>query len=227
MRVSAVVLAAGRGRRMAAQQNKIFLPIAGRPLLWHTIDALARVPRVDEIILVVRPDQEGQAKAAAPGTGCPIRVVHGGEMRRDSALAGVSAARGEIVLIHDAARPFPSSELIDRVIAGAEVHGACVPVLPVTDTIRHTDGDRLLSGAVDRSELAVMQTPQGFATALIQRSLTLCDPSISDDAAAVLARGIEVWTVPGDPVNLKVTTSADLALAEALHTHLRGRHAFG
>jgi len=208
---------------METRQNKVFLPIAGRPLLWHAIAALARVSRVDEVILVVRPDQEDQVKAAAPKTVCPVRLVQGGEMRRDSALAGVNAARGEIVLIHDGARPFPSSELIDRVITGAEAYGACVPVLPVTDTIRHTSGDRLLSSAFDRNELAKMQTPQGFTTPLIRQCLTLCDSSISDDAAAVLARNIEVRTVPGDPANLKVTTSTDLALAEALHTYLHSR----
>jgi 2-C-methyl-D-erythritol 4-phosphate cytidylyltransferase len=222
MRVSAVILAAGSGRRMARGENKAFVSIAGNPLLSHTLRAFSLSPRISEIVLVVRACEEDRVRALLPDGLPPVSIVPGGDHRRDSAIAGVAAAGGQIVLIHDGARPFPSIELIERVVDGAIQHGACIPVLPVVDTIRPTKddgflGDRLL----DRSRLARAQTPQGFETELIRRALALVPPDVPDDAAAVLALGSAVWTVPGEPTNLKVTAPDDLPLAEAIGERLR------
>ena len=216
MQITAVILAAGRGRRMGADQNKVFLPVSGRPLLAHTLASFAAIDRISEVVLVVHPDDEETVSGLMSAVGLPWSIVPGGTQRRDSALAGVRAAQGEAVLIHDGARPFPSPELIGRVIEGTLEHGACIPVLPVVDTLRRVEGARLLGETVPRDGLARIQTPQGFLTERIRAALDQSDPTITDDAAAVLALGGDVWTVSGESTNLKVTTRDDLAMAEAI-----------
>jgi len=226
MRVTAVILAAGRGHRMGGSDSKTFLPIAGQPLLAHAFRAFATSPMIDEIILVVAPDEEDRVRGMLPPAALSISFVPGGDVRRDSSIAGVEAASGEIVLIHDGARPFPSPALIERVIRGAVEHGACAPVLPVADTLRPiADDGLLLPDPVDRRGLVRIQTPQGFRASLIRRALPLSPPDVTDDAGAVLALGGEVWGVTGEPTNLKVTVPGDLPLAEAIAQRLQSRNA--
>ena len=216
-RVSAIILAAGRGTRIGADRNKVFLEIASRPLLFYTIAAFAGCAEIDEIVLVVAPGEEEDASSLVSGIGRDVQIVRGGARRQDSSYAGVSAARGEIVLIHDAARPFVSSDLIARLIEATRRHGACVPVLPVVDTIRQgTLGAPLEASPIDRSRLLRMQTPQGFSRDLIIKALSETDADVTDDAAAVLAAGTQVWTVAGEETNIKVTTKEDLVLAEMI-----------
>ncbi len=114
-----------------------------------------------------------------------------------------------------------SSDLIERVIEGTVAHGACVPVVPVTDTLRYgTVGDRLPSLPIDRTGLLRMQTPQGFKRDLIEQALAAITTDFTDDAGAALACGIPVWTVVGEETNLKVTTRDDLLLATAIADHM-------
>jgi 2-C-methyl-D-erythritol 4-phosphate cytidylyltransferase len=203
---------------MGAGENKVFLPLAGIPILARAIAALESVPRVAEIVVVVRQGEEEKAKSLlSPGFGGRVRIVPGGAERRDSALSGVRTATGEVILIHDGARPLVSGELVDRVIDGAIAHGACVPVVPAVDTLRRVDARGfLLPAVVERSGLANIQTPQGFRSELIRRCLEeATDSALPDDAGAVLARGLPVATVEGERGNLKITTEADLAWAEA------------
>ena len=214
MRVTAVILAAGRGCRMGGSENKVFLPIGGFSLLTWTLSALMAASRINEIVVVAQPEDVDRIQPLCPAGRIQTSIVPGGAVRRDSAVAGVQAASGEIVLIHDGARPFPSLELIDRVIDGAVEHGACIPILPVVDTLRRVDERLVRRDPIDRTGLVRVQTPQGFRTSLIRRALPLSSPDAPDDAAAVLALGERVWTVAGEPINLKVTTSADLPLAE-------------
>lgn len=219
MQVSAIIVAAGRGVRMGTAENKVFLPLAGTPILTRTIAAFANAPRVSEIVVVTREGEEAKvASLLPPDAAARVRIVRGGSERRDSSLAGVRAASGDVVLIHDGARPLVSAELIDRVIDGAAAHGACVPAVSAVDTVRRVDGAGfLLPAAIERAGLVNIQTPQGFRTDLIRRCLAdATDPALSDDAAAVLGLGIPVITVAGERTNLKITTVADLALAEAL-----------
>lgn len=201
---------------MGADRNKVFLPVSGRPLLAHTIESFAGIDRIVEIILVVHPDDENDVRALMPADGLPWSIAHGGAHRRDSALAGVRAARGDTVLIHDGARPFPSSSLIEQVIEATIACGACIPVLPVVDTLRRVEGDRLQEETIERDRMVRIQTPQGFSTERIRDALERSGPTITDDAAAVLAAGGTVWTVPGESTNLKVTTRDDLAMANAI-----------
>lgn len=216
MRTSVILLAAGRGRRMGQDTNKVYLPILGVPILRRAAEALGRVPAIDELIVVAHPEELAIAADLLPPLDIPVRVVEGGAERQDSALAGAAAASGDILLIHDAARPFPPRDLVERVIEGASRHGACIPVVPVVDTLRRVGADGFASPeAVDRAGLVRVQTPQGFRAALLREALRAWPAAtlLSDDAAAVLARGYPVAVVDGDAGNIKVTTPADLDLA--------------
>jgi 2-C-methyl-D-erythritol 4-phosphate cytidylyltransferase len=204
---------------MAARENKVFLSLGGTPILTRVIAAFAGAPRVTEIVVVVREGEEGKAASLVPAVAEDrVRIVRGGTERCDSSLCGVRAATGDVVLVHDGARPLVSHDLIDRVIDGAAAHGACVPVVPVVDTVRRVDpAGFLLPDVVERAGLAGIQTPQGFRAKLILRCLEEDRGTpLPDDAAAVLARGIPVAAVDGDRENLKITTASDLLLAEAL-----------
>jgi len=214
--VSAILLAAGRGTRIGAGENKIYLEIKGEPLLSYTLRAFSESPLIGEIILVVAAGEEAQATPLLVDLQKKVHIVRGGRTRQDSSRAGVGAAKGEIVLIHDAARPFPCQTLIARVITGVKVRGACVPVLPTVDTLRYRNAEGfLLPQWVERRDLLQMQTPQGFRREIIQQALAVSGSYFTDDAGAVLATGAKVWTVPGERGNFKVTTKEDLALAEA------------
>jgi len=220
VRASGVILAAGRGERFQGQVNKVFVLLRGRPLLRWCVDAFLASGVVEELLVVARPGEEGQITELLSEVPLPVQVVPGGERRQDSARAGVEAAQGEYVLIHDGARPLVTSELIRRVLSAAEEHGAAVPVLPVVDTVRYVDDrDFLRPEDVRRAGLVRIQTPQGFRRELLLSALEVAERqglSLTDDAAALLALGKPVATVSGDPRNLKITHPEDLALAEAL-----------
>lgn len=214
MRASGIILAAGRAERFG--QDKVFLELRGMPVLLYSVRAFLAAGVVDELIVVARPGLELRALALLQSLDFPVRVVTGGKRRRDSALAGVEAAQGEYVLIHDAARPLVSPELIRRVLAAAQEHGAAVPVLPVADTLRYAENGFLKPEALPRAGLVAMQTPQGFRRDLLLPALRECDADLPDDAAALLLRGIPVAAVPGDPRNLKLTYPEDFHLADGL-----------
>jgi 2-C-methyl-D-erythritol 4-phosphate cytidylyltransferase len=216
MTASAVILAAGRGERMRTGIRKAFLDLAGRPLFVHAVDAFARISRIAEIIVAVHPHDLEAARSAVALPDRGVRFVAGGATRRESSLAGIRAATGDTVLIHDGCRPFVTAALIDRVLDGVERHGAVVPILSPTETLyrRDVDGHRLRQ-IVDRASIARAQTPQGFRRSLILRCLEAADPTVTDDASAALAVGEPVFTVDGEASNLKVTHPEDLRWAEA------------
>lgn len=219
-RASAVILGAGRGIRLGVGRNKVFLEVAGRPLLAYTLEAFVSSPLIDELVVVIAPQDEPLARELVADLSKPTRLVHGGNERRDSSLAGVNAADGAFVLIHDAARPFPSTELIARVLDGAHANGACVPVVASTDTLRYRDENGTLHPQrIERRGLLRMQTPQGFRTELIRSALAASAHWFTDDAGAILEIGLPVFTVPGEETNLKVTTPGDLQIAEAFIAH--------
>jgi 2-C-methyl-D-erythritol 4-phosphate cytidylyltransferase len=214
VRASGIILAAGRSERFG--EDKIFAELQGLPVLLHSVRAFLAAEVVEEIVVVARPGTEFRVAMLLQGLDFPIRVVTGGRRRRDSSLAGVEAACGEFVLIHDAARPLVSPELIKRVLDSAETHGAAVPVLPMVDTLRYVENGFLKPEVLPRAGLVAMQTPQGFRRDLLLPALEECDEDLPDDAAALLSRGIPVAVVPGDRRNLKLTYPEDLALAQLL-----------
>lgn len=218
-RASGVILAAGRGVRFAAPGNKAFVELSGKPLLHWSAAAFVASGVVQELVVVARPGELGRAEEIISGMELPFRVVPGGERRQDSSLAGIRAAQGDYVLVHDAARPLVSPKLIRRVLEAAREHGAAVPVVPVRDTLRYVDGGLLTGQLVERAGLCVVQTPQGFRRDLILRALEDANSKglpLTDDATALVVAGGRVAAVPGDIRNIKITYPEDLTLALAL-----------
>ncbi len=218
MTTSAVILAAGHGDRMRAGQNKVLLSIRGQALIYHTVQVFARLPDIDDLVLVVHVDEMEIIRQLIQQIGPEFNLVEGGKTRRDSALAGVRAASGDFVLIHDGARPFPSPALIHRVLSRAQQASAAIPVLPITDLLHHVGTTGRIEELSDLREgsLVRAQTPQGFRRDLILRCLETVPPEIRDDASALLLASESIATVPGERTNIKITHPEDLALAEAI-----------
>jgi 2-C-methyl-D-erythritol 4-phosphate cytidylyltransferase/2-C-methyl-D-erythritol 2,4-cyclodiphosphate synthase len=221
-RIVALVVAAGRGERTGAGVPKQYRPLLGRPMLAHAVAAFLGHPAVASVQLVVAPGEAARARHALEGLDMArVAMTDGGATRQQSVLAGLEAlaARGgtDLVLIHDAARPFVPAAVIDRVIAAlADVPGAC-PALPLVDSVR--TGDALVDGEVDRSRLHRVQTPQGFRFAPIlaaHRAAAAHGLAATDDVAVARAAGLDVALVEGDERAMKVTEGADFARAEAL-----------
>jgi 2-C-methyl-D-erythritol 4-phosphate cytidylyltransferase/2-C-methyl-D-erythritol 2,4-cyclodiphosphate synthase len=219
---AAIVVAAGRGERLGAARAKALVPLAGRPLLEWTLRELAGCPRITRVVVVVPPDQvqdpvwDSIVSSAIPHT--PFVLVPGGARRRDSVAAGLDAVAGvPLVAVHDAARPFASAELFERVLAEAEVSGAAMPAVPVTDTVIREDERGHLAEPVARKPLRAVQTPQAFRAELLREAHEGAPPELdaTDDAGLVHHLGRPVSVVPGDGGNVKITWPEDLALAEA------------
>jgi 2-C-methyl-D-erythritol 4-phosphate cytidylyltransferase len=211
--VTAVIVAAGSGRRMGSAVAKQFLPLAGRPLMAHSLETFLDHPEVDRVVVVL------PAGGPAPELPAGVTGVPGGPTRQESVRLGLEAAGDHgWVLIHDAARPLVSSDLIDRVLAAARASGAAVPAVPAGDTVKQVDGEVILS-TLDRRRLVQVQTPQCFRTDLWREAHEAArrDGFLgTDDSQLVERAGHRVTWVEGSPRNLKVTTEADLELASAL-----------
>jgi 2-C-methyl-D-erythritol 4-phosphate cytidylyltransferase len=219
--LSAVVVAAGRSQRMGF--DKLLTPLGGRPMLVHTLERLMQTGAPEEVVLVIRPGSavEMEAVIAPLREQGNIRLVEGGAQRQDSVQAGLKAVSdaSEFVMVHDAARPFVTKEMIDVVLAAAKLSDAAVCGAPCSDSLKEVGEDGLVKRTVDRSQLWSVQTPQIFRTKLLREAYqaALKAGSIfTDDTAVVEKMGHPVRTVLYHGVNLKVTTPADWCLAEAL-----------
>jgi len=216
-RVSAVVLAAGAGKRFG--RMKQFEALRGRPVVEWALEAFQSHGAVDDIVLVLPDEKDGGRYR--PRFGKITAVVRGGRRRQDSVLRGfraVAADRDGIVLVHDGARPLVSPALIGRVIAGALKTGAAVPVVPLEDTIKEVRDSRV-AATVDRASLVRAQTPQGFLHGLLEQALETAREdgfSGTDESMLVERLGVPVIQVEGDPRNLKITTPLDIMIAEVL-----------
>jgi 2-C-methyl-D-erythritol 4-phosphate cytidylyltransferase len=221
--VSAIIVAAGKGARMGSNVDKLWLEVAGHPIVAHTWKQFDTTPVIDEIILVVRPGMESQfAELAADGKfQKSFRFVPGGAERQDSVWNGLAALSDqvEIVAIQDAARPCTSQELILATVTAARETGAAVAAQPVTDTIKETVDGKLISRTVDRSKLWSVQTPQTFQVAVIRRAIAAAREKglqLTDDTAACELIGQPVRLVNGNRPNPKVTVPGDLLVVESL-----------
>lgn len=222
-----VIVAAGRGVRAGdgtGSEPKQYRPIAGVRMLLRAIRPFAQHPRVGPIVVVLPPED-----AAAPPSWLQavlsdrLTVVAGGEHRQHSVANGLARlpASATIVLVHDAARPLVEADLIDRVLQVASLGACAVPGLPLSDTVKEADTAGLVVRTVPRERLVAVQTPQGFPRQMLenahQRARTDASAATATDDAALCERlGYPVRVVPGSPRNLKVTTTADFLLAEAL-----------
>ncbi|MHA3700775.1 2-C-methyl-D-erythritol 4-phosphate cytidylyltransferase [Jatrophihabitans sp. YIM 134969] len=210
-------MAAGDGIRLGAGKPKAFCEIAGSTLLEHAVSRLASVARVSEVVVVAHPTGVDLAVSLLPAT---VAVVAGGATRQQSVSAGLFALVDppDFVLVHDVARAFTPSDVVDRVI-GALDNGAdaVIPVLPVVDTLTSVDDTGAVLGTVDRSSLRAVQTPQGFRyTALVEAHAAAEGVEHTDDASVVERHGGTVVAVDGSELAFKVTRPLDLALAEVV-----------
>lgn len=219
----ALVPAAGRGLRLGADVPKAFVRLRGRPLLSHALRGLFGSGCVDQVVVAVGADDGGLARAALEDLTPQevtqrVRIVIGGDERSDSVRAALDAVTGaDVVLVHDAARCLVPASVIRSVVEGVRAgHGAVVPVLPVTDTVKQVDDSGVVIATVDRTALRVVQTPQGFDAGLLRRAYAAADGAATDDAGLVERLGEPVTTVPGHPHAFKITTAFDLTVAEAL-----------
>ncbi|WP_375270646.1 bifunctional 2-C-methyl-D-erythritol 4-phosphate cytidylyltransferase/2-C-methyl-D-erythritol 2,4-cyclodiphosphate synthase [Sphingomonas sp.] len=208
MTTTAIIVAAGTGSRSGQSGPKQFAPLAGRAMLAWSYHALATHPRIDEVVIVIGEGQEAMLRDALP----QARFVLGGAARHDSVAAGLAVSEdAEVVLVHDAARPFVPAAVIDRLLAALDASDGAVPVLPVADTLVHTDGT-----LVAREPLRRVQTPQAFRRATLLRAHDMWSGDApTDDAQMVRALGERVALVQGDQMLEKVTYPADFAAAEA------------
>jgi 2-C-methyl-D-erythritol 4-phosphate cytidylyltransferase len=217
--VWAVLVAAGRGDRFGGDRPKAFAKLAGRPLLAESLERLESSDWVDGLVVVVPEEWEEPSILLAEeiGAGKVRAAVAGGATRADSVRAGVAEVPTDValLLVHDAARPLLSEEVLERVVTavGDECEGA-VPALPLRDTVKRAEGDAVAE-TVDRTGLYAAQTPQVFVAESLRRALAGADDG-TDCAGLVEAAGGRVRLVEGDPRLVKVTTQADLDFVEAL-----------
>jgi 2-C-methyl-D-erythritol 4-phosphate cytidylyltransferase/2-C-methyl-D-erythritol 2,4-cyclodiphosphate synthase len=217
----AIVVAAGTSSRMGGI-DKLAAPIAGRPLLAWTLEALAAVPLVGRIVVVTAAERVGAVRDASWLPGQVVAVVAGGERRQESVALGVAAldvgGEDRVVLVHDGARPVVRRDLIEAVATAAAEHGAAIPVVPIAETVKRI-ADGRIEGTVDRAALATAQTPQGVRRSILVAAYRQFPPdgaeTFTDEAALLEACSIAVHAIPGDPDNVKVTLPADLARARA------------
>lgn len=210
--VTAIIVAAGASRRMGFDKLSHRLP-DGRTVLETSVHAFDAHPDVDEIVLVAGKNRE-DCLTIASRCSTPAKVVNGGETRADSVRAGITAAGGEIVAIHDAARPFVSRELITRTLEAAAECGAAAPVVAVKDTIKVTRSDGTVELTPDRSRLFAVQTPQCFSREKYLEALELVHAdraaAVTDDCSLFELAGFPVRLTQGDYENCKITTIDDL-----------------
>ena len=214
MTVTALIVAAGKGERLGGGVPKQYRPLGGKPVLRWAAEAMARHPAVHQVRVVIGSGQHELAQEALEGL--PVgELIVGGAERSDSVLNGLQAIGEGAVLVHDAARPFCPSAIVDRLLAALDGSDGAVPVLPVADTL--ATGDRTLDAPVDRRSLLRVQTPQAFHVEdLIYAYEEAGRASATDESSVMLAAGLKVATVEGDPMLDKLTTQADWDRAEAI-----------
>jgi len=214
MTVTALIVAAGKGERLGGDVPKQFRPIGGKPVLRWAVEAMAGHPSIDNVRVVIGAGQEATANTLLEGL--PIgALIPGGAERSESVLNGLQAIGEGAVLVHDAARPFCPPAVIDRLLAALKDNDGAVPVLPVADTL--ATGLGTLESPVDRENLLRVQTPQAFYVEdLIYAYEEAGRASATDESTVMLAAGLKVATVEGDPMLEKLTTQADWDRAEAI-----------
>jgi len=237
MFVSAIIAAGGQGRRLGAGVPKQLLEISGQSLLQRSVEAFLRCDRIDEIIVVVPPEMAEAPPAYLGSAVKPLRVVAGGRRRQDSVANGFSAIsdRADLIVVHDAARPFVTGALIAATIDAAQESGAAIAAVGARDTVklastrgdvppqsgRSPEGATFVSRTIGRELVFLAQTPQAFRREVLRDAVALGQGGVeaTDEAALAELAGHAVRLVEGDPRNVKITTADDLALAGGAPVH--------
>lgn len=221
-KVVAIIVAAGRGKRMGMDFNKQFILLNNKPILAYTLEKFEKTESIDEIVLVVGKDEIGFVKENIIDKYSikkVSKIVAGGKERQDSVYNGLLAVKEHcsIILIHDGARPFIEEELIEKSIDMAIKMGAVVVAVPVKDTIKRVDNDMKVIDTLKRDELWSIQTPQTFQYKLLKKAYDLNRENkdiVTDDAMMVERLGGTVNILKGSYKNIKITTPEDLIIAE-------------
>ena len=229
MYVSAIVAAGGRGVRLGADRPKQFLEIGGRSILETSVAALAASDRIKNIVVALPPEHLTDAGKGWASIPTPITFVAGGTRRQDSVANAFAKApaNADVIVIHDAARPFVTTEMIARTIDAAFAHGAAIAAIPVRDTVKqagdaHHDGSRPIRATIPRESVFLAQTPQAFRRDVLARALDEGRTIDATDEAMLVERlGLPVHLVDGDPRNIKITTPEDLADARRSNAVMR------
>ncbi len=226
MKNLALILAGGSGSRIDGALPKQFLLLAGKTILQHSIEKFENHPHIEHIVIVTHGDYFNRTKRIVRGSRYQkvVKVLKGGETRQDSSRIGVSDANPkdyENVLIHDAARPFVSKEIIDNILAALETHSAVNVAVPSPDTIIEIDADNFIKNVPERNYLRRVQTPQAFKLDLIQKAHRLALENnitdATDDCSLILKLNLApIYVVEGSERNIKITYSQDLKLAKIL-----------
>jgi 2-C-methyl-D-erythritol 4-phosphate cytidylyltransferase len=230
MKVTVIIPAAGLGTRMAGPATgkapaKQFTELGGVPVLIHTLRKFAAMKEVSEIVIALR---KAEADNFSPRLqqerlGKPVRIVEGGEHRQESvanALQSVNGAADDLILVHDGVRPFVDQETIENVIEAASRTGAAIAAVPAVDTIKQVDRTAegaIVNATIPREHIVLVQTPQGFKASVLKQAFEEAqrDGFTGTDESSVVERmGHPVAVVMGSPRNIKITTPADLELAE-------------
>lgn len=215
-KIDAVIVAAGSGTRLGYKEPKAFVSLGGRPMLEYSLEFFLSRKDIIKIVLVVPSEKLHSAKEKYA---CErVEVVAGGKQRWNSVSNGLSGLESEWVLIHDAARPFVTDLVIDRILEKRDSYDCVITVTPEVDTVRIFEGDKALE-TVDREKLVRVGTPQLFRRKLLVsalNSVSESEPPPTDEAVLMQKAGIEVGIAWGDPKNYKITTRSDLETAEAI-----------
>lgn len=213
-----IIVAGGKGLRMGGDIPKQFLPVGGKPVLMRTIEVFYSFDPSIHIILVLPVSQQAYWKELCETYRFTLshEIADGGETRFHSVKNGLAQISGDgLVGVHDGVRPFVSPEVIATCYAEAAIHRVVIPVIDVVETVRHLTGER--SETVPRNQYKLVQTPQVFEVCLLKTAYNQAyTDAFTDDASVVEATGQEVYLVPGNKENIKLTTPFDLKIAEVL-----------
>ena len=217
MYVTVIIAAGGRGLRFGGARPKQLLALDGRTLLERSVEAFLAHPSIDEVVVALPPDIAQDPPQYLQGAAKPLRLVAGGARRQDSVsnAFAAAAAASDLFLIHDAARPFVSAELIGRTIEAAAAHGAAIAAIEVSDTVKRVRDDRVITETIPRETIFLAQTPQGFRRDVLAAAVALGQSGVeaTDEAALAERAGYAVHIVAGEANNVKITTAEDLDAA--------------
>ncbi|MEK6646787.1 MAG: 2-C-methyl-D-erythritol 4-phosphate cytidylyltransferase [Candidatus Firestonebacteria bacterium] len=223
MKVIAIVVAAGKSERFGGKVRKPYVLLSGKPMLVHSLEKLEKCKVIREVIIVVNSEDMKYCKTEILekfNFKKVKKIICGGEKRQDSVYNGLKAiSQCDIVLIHDAARPFLDLEMINDSIKSAVEYGAAIVAIPITDTVKRSEEGKFVSATLDRNKLWAAQTPQVFRMNLLLEAYENAKTNgldVTDDAGLLQNSGHKAQLVMGNYKNFKITTQEDLKLAEAL-----------